>query len=134
MTRYSRELRIANDQRKAIFATLESKLFDKITAFVSDSTIAFGKVIHIFETKVYDPAINVGLVNVFVKGSRMLYYNLEFLMDVSLNRGVPATMTGLHNRVKKLQSGVLSYNIIYMVIIFVVLILGFGLTQMFGGI
>jgi NADH-quinone oxidoreductase subunit L len=122
------------DFAKAVFATLESKVFDKITAFVSDSTIAFGKVIHIFETKVYDPAINVGLVNVFVKGSRMLYYNLEFLMDVSLNRGVPATMTGLHNRVKKLQSGVLSYNIIYMVIIFVVLILGFGLTQMFGGI
>ena len=122
------------DFAKAVFAILESKVFDKITAFVSDSTIKFGGALHVFETKVYDPAINVGLVNVFVKGSRMLYYNLEFLMDVSLNRGVPATMTGLHNRVKKLQSGVLSYNIIYMVIIFVVLILGFGLTQMFGGI
>jgi len=121
------------DFAKAVFGTLESLFFDKITAFVSGSTIAFGSVLHVFETKVYDPAINVGLVNVFVGGGKALYYNLEVLMDVGFNRVVPATMTGLHHRVKKLQSGVLSYNIIYMVIIFLVLILGFGLTQMYGG-
>ena len=121
------------DFAKAVFASLESMFFDKITAFVSGSTIAFGRVLHVFETTVYDPAINVGLVKVFVEGSRLLYNDLEILIDVGFNRGVPAAMTGLHNRVKKLQSGVLSYNIIYMVIIFLVLILGFGLTQMYGG-
>jgi NADH:ubiquinone oxidoreductase subunit 5 (subunit L)/multisubunit Na+/H+ antiporter MnhA subunit len=148
------------DFARAVFASLESLVFDKITAFVSDSTIAFGRVLHVFETKVYDPAINVGiptifiqvsralkvfettvydpainvgLVNVFVKGSKILYDDLETIIDVGFNRGVPAAMTGLHNRVKKLQSGVLSYNIIYMVIIFLALILGFGLTQMYGG-
>jgi hypothetical protein len=56
------------------------------------------------------------------------------IIDAGLNNGVPAAMTGLHNRVKKLQSGVLSYNIIYMVLIFLVLILGFALLQMYGGI
>jgi NADH-quinone oxidoreductase subunit L len=122
------------DFAKAVFASLESMVFDKITAFVSDSTIAFGKVLHLFETKVYDPAINVGLVNVFVEGGRMLFKDLETdIIDEGLNVGVPAAMTGLHNRVKKLQSGVLSYNIIYMVIIFLVLILGFALIQMYGG-
>jgi NADH-quinone oxidoreductase subunit L len=123
------------DFAKAVFASLESMVFDKITAFVSDSTIAFGKLLHVFETKVYDPAINVGLVNVFVEGGRMLFKDLETdIIDEGLNRGVPAAMTGLHNRVKKLQSGVLSYNIIYMVIIFLVLILGFAIMQMYGGI
>jgi len=123
------------DFAKAVFASLESMVFDKITAFVSDSTIAFGKLLHVFETEVYDPAINVGLVNVFVEGGRMLFKDLETdIIDEGLNRGVPAAMTGLHNRVKKLQSGVLSYNIIYMVIIFLVLILGFAFMQMYGGI
>jgi NADH-quinone oxidoreductase subunit L len=120
---------------KAVFASLESLVFDKITAFVSSSTIAFGKVLHVFETKVYDPAINVGLVNVFVEGGRMLFKDLETdIIDAGLNNGVPAAMTGLHNRVKKLQSGVLSYNIIYMVLIFLVLILGFAVLQTYGGI
>jgi NADH:ubiquinone oxidoreductase subunit 5 (subunit L)/multisubunit Na+/H+ antiporter MnhA subunit len=121
------------DFAKAVFASLESMFFDKITAFVSGSTIAFGRVLHVFETTVYDPAINVGLVKVFVEGSKVLYEDLETRIDAGYNRGIPAAMTGLHNRVKKLQSGVLSYNIIYMVIIFLVLILGFGLTQMYGG-
>jgi NADH-quinone oxidoreductase subunit L len=120
---------------KAIFSTLESLVFDKITAFVSGSTIAFGKILHIFETKVYDPAINVGLVNVFVEGSKMIFKDLETdILDKGLNNGVPAAMTGLHNRVKKLQSGVLSHNIIYMVIIFVILIIGFAVMKKFGGI
>jgi len=123
------------DFAKAVFASLESLFFDKITAFVSDSTIAFGKLLHVFETKVYDPAINVGLVNVFLNSGRTLFKSLETdIIDEGFNNGIPAAMTGLHNHVKKLQSGVLSYNIIYMVIIFLVLILGFAFTQMYGGI
>jgi len=123
------------DFAKVVFASLESLVFDKITAFVSGSTIAIGKVLHVFETKVYDPAINVGLVNVFVEGGRMLFKDLETdIIDAGLNNGVPAAMTGLYNRVKKLQSGVLSYNIIYMVVIFLVLILGFAVLQTYGGI
>ncbi len=120
---------------KAIFATLESLVFDKITAFVSGSTIAFGKMLHIFETNVYDPAINVGLVNVFVEGSKLAFKDLETnIIDKGLNNGVPAAMTEIHNRVKKLQSGVLSHNIMYMVIIFVILIIGFTVMKKFGGI
>ncbi len=123
------------DFAKAVFASMESLVFDKITAFVSDSTIVVGKALHTFETRFYDPAINVGLVNVFVEGSRTLFKDLETdVIDEGLNVGVPAAMTGLHNRVKKLQSGVLSYNIIYMVIIFLVLILGFISMNLLGGL
>jgi hypothetical protein len=95
--------------------------------------IDFGKVLNVFETKVYVPGINQDLVNVFVKGSNTMYDNLENLIDMVFNRAVPSAMTGFHNRVKKLQSGVLSHNIIYMVILFLVLILGFGLSLMNGG-
>jgi len=123
------------DFAKVVFASMESLVFDKITAFVSGSTIAIGKLLHVFETRIYDPLINVGLVNVFVEGGRILFKDLETdVIDRGLNKGVPAAMTGLHNHVKKLQTGVLSYNIIYMVIIFVILILGFAYLQMYGGI
>jgi NADH-quinone oxidoreductase subunit L len=122
------------DFAKVVFASMESLVFDKITAFVSGSTIAIGEVLHVFETKIYDPLINVGLVNVFVEGGRILFEDLETdVIDGGLNNGVPAAMTRIHNHVKKLQTGVLSYNIIYMVIIFIVLILGFVSLQIYGG-
>ncbi len=121
------------DFAKVVYASLESLVFDKIGTFISGLMIDFGKVLNVFETKVYVPGINQDLVNVFVKGSNTMYDNLENLIDMVFNRAVPSAMTGFHNRVKKLQSGVLSHNIIYMVILFLVLILGFGLSLMNGG-
>jgi NADH-quinone oxidoreductase subunit L len=150
------------DFARAVFASLESLVFDKITAFVSDSTIAFGRVLHVFETKVYDPAINVGIPTTFIRGSRALkvfedrvydpainvgiptafirggealFNDLETdVIDRGLNEGIPAAATGLYHHVKKLQTGVLSYNVIYMVILFLVLILGFVSLNMLGGV
>jgi len=141
------------DFGKGLFNTLESLFFDKITAFVSDSTIAFGRVLHVFETKVYDPVLNVGIPTAFIQGGRMLHVfenrvydpalnvgiptafiwggealfnDLETnVFDRGLNEGIPATATGLYHHVKKLQTGVLSYNIIYIILVFLILILGF---------
>jgi NADH-quinone oxidoreductase subunit L len=123
------------DFAKAIFDSLESLFFDKITGLVSEMTIAFGKVLSTFETKVYDPLLNIGIPYVFIKGSKALFKDLETeVIDEGLNIGIPMAMTGLHNRVKKLQTGILSYNIIYMVIIFIVLILGLVYMNTIGGI
>jgi NADH-quinone oxidoreductase subunit L len=122
------------DFAKAVFASLESMVFDKISGFVSGAAVAFGKALSVFQDKVYDPLINRGILNVFVEGSRVLFKDLETeVVDEGLNVGVPAAMTGLHNRVKKLQTGVLSYNIIYMVIIFLGLIIGL-LYMLYGGV
>jgi NADH-quinone oxidoreductase subunit L len=121
------------DFARAMFATLESLIFDKISGFISGAAVTFGKAISVFQTKVYDPLLNTGLTYVFVEGSRVLFKDLETeVFDERLNIGVPAAMTGFHNRVKKLQTGVLSYNIIYMVIIFLALIIGFAYMQ-YGG-
>ena len=72
-----------------------------------------------------------------VHGGRIVDKGLDDLetdvIDEGLNVGIPAAATGLYNRVKKLQSGVLSYNIIYMIIIFLVLILGLVSWSMLGG-
>ncbi len=150
------------DFAKIIFASMENLVFDKITAFVSETTIAFGKVLHIFETEVYDPALNVGIPNFFVVGGRAfnvfetraydpalnvgiptffveggktLFKDLETdIIDHGLNDGIPAAATSLYNCVKKLQSGVLSYNIIYMVFVFLILILGLVSWFTLGGI
>jgi NADH-quinone oxidoreductase subunit L len=123
------------DLSKGVFDTLENMFFDKITGFVSEMTIAFGKVLHVFETKAYDPAVNVGIPVLFVEGSKSLFKDLETdIIDQGLNYGIPAIATGLHNRVKKLQTGVLSYNIIYMVIVFLVIILSLVTLFKYGGI
>jgi len=122
------------DFAKAVFASLESMVFDKISGFVSGAAVAFGKTLSVFQDKVYDPLVNRGILYVFVEGSRVLFKDLETeVVDEGLNVGVPAAMTGLHNRVKKLQTGVLSYNIIYMVIIFLGLIIGL-LYMQYGGV
>jgi NADH-quinone oxidoreductase subunit L len=122
------------DFAKAMFATLESMVFDKISGVVSGAAVAFGRALSVFQAKVYDPLLNTGIMNLFVEGSKGLFKDLETeVVDEGLNIGVPAAMTGLHNRVKKLQTGVLSYNIIYMVIIFLALILGFVFMQ-YGGV
>jgi NADH-quinone oxidoreductase subunit L len=122
------------DFARAIFATLESMFFDNISGFVSGTAVAFGKALSVFQVKVYDPLLNTGIRNMFVEGSKVLFKDLETkVIDERLNVGVPAAMTGLHNRVKKLQTGVLSYNIIYMVIIFLGLIIGLAYMQ-YGGV
>ncbi len=122
------------DFARATFATLESMVFDKISGFVSGAAVAFGKILAVFQAKVYDPLVNTGVMQVFVEGSRGLFKDLETeVVDEGLNVGVPAAMIGLHNRVKKLQTGVLSYNMVYMVIIFLALIIGFVYMQ-YGGV
>jgi NADH-quinone oxidoreductase subunit L len=122
------------DFGRSLFRGLENAVFDKITALVSNGSIAFGKLLSVFETKAYDPALNIGIPKVFVEGSKALFADLETeVIDEGLNVGIPAAATGLYHRVKKLQTGVLSYNIIYMIIIFLVLILGLVSWSMLGG-
>ena len=111
---------------------IEKIVFDNITALVSVSSISLGRMFSFFETNVYDPAINVKLVDAIVDSSRTTFKNLETdIIDEGLNNGIPAIMTFLYNHVKKLQTGVLSYNIAYMVFIFLFLIVVFILK--FGG-
>jgi len=123
------------DLKEVIFRGLEKVFFDKISGAVSGFTLALGRGLRVFENNAYDPAINLGIPTAFVEGSKALFKDVESdVIDRGLNVGVPAAATGLYHRVKKLQTGVLSYNILYMVIIFLVLILGFVSWYMYGGI
>jgi NADH-quinone oxidoreductase subunit L len=147
---------------RIVFRGLEKVVFDKISGAVSELTIALGRALKVFETgvydpalnvgiptffeesgralkvfetRVYDPALNVGIPFIFVHGGEVLFDDLETdVIDRGLNDGIPAAATGLYHHVKKLQTGVLSYNIIYIVIIFLVLILGLVYWYMYGGI
>jgi len=84
---------------KGLYSTLEKVFFDKITPVVSDSFI------------------NVG---------ESLYKNVEQdVLDKGLNEGVPNAAISLWDHVRKLQTGVLSYNIAYIGFILLVLILLF---------
>ncbi len=113
---------------------LEKGIIDRISGGVSMLTIALGRGLSVFENRVYDPAVNVGIPNTFLRGSEVLFEDLETeVIDRGLNEGVPAAATGLYHHVKKLQTGVLSYNIIYIIMIFLSLIIVFVALQMYGG-
>ena len=148
--------------KDALFRGLEKAVIDRISGGVSMLTIALGRglnvfetavydpllnlgiptlfieggrVLKVFETKAYDPALNLGIPTLFVEGGRALFSDLESdVIDQGLNVGIPAAATGLYHHAKKLQTGVLSYNIIYIVITFLVLILGLVLWFIYGGI
>jgi NADH:ubiquinone oxidoreductase subunit 5 (subunit L)/multisubunit Na+/H+ antiporter MnhA subunit len=89
---------------RSLYANLEKAAFDKITPVVSGFFINLG--------------IN-------------LYDNLETeVLDEGINEGVPSLFTSIYHHLKKLQTGVLSYNIAYMAFIFLVLII---VLMRFGG-
>ena len=89
---------------RSVYASLEKGVFDRITPVVS---------------------------GLFIKLGVDLYGTLETeILDEGLNNGVPALASSLYHRAKKLQTGVLSYNIAYMAFIFVFLIL---VLLSFGG-
>ncbi|MCJ7732304.1 hypothetical protein MUP51_08310, partial [Candidatus Bathyarchaeota archaeon] len=86
------------------YNVLEKGVFDKITPVVSGFFINLG--------------IN-------------LYDSLEQeVLDKGINKGIPSLFTSIYNHLKKLQTGVLSYNIAYMVFIFLFLII---VLMKFGG-
>ncbi|MCB2171193.1 NADH-quinone oxidoreductase subunit L [archaeon] len=92
------------DTGKSLYKNLEKAAFDKITPVVSGFFINLG--------------IN-------------LYSSVETeVFDEGINEGVPSLFTSIYNHLKKLQTGVLSYNIAYMAIIFLVLII---VLMIFGG-
>ncbi len=52
------------------------------------------------------------------------------MLDEGINKGIPSLFTSIYNHLKKLQTGVLSYNIAYMAFIFLFLII---VLMKFGG-
>jgi NADH-quinone oxidoreductase subunit L len=120
--------------KEFVFKVLEKGVIDRISGGVSMVTIALGRGLSVFENRVYDPALNLGIPYVFVHGGEALFKDLETeVIDKGLNEGIPAAATGLYHHVKKLQTGVLSYNVIYIILVFLFLFIAFVSWQMFGG-
>ncbi|MBN2335762.1 NADH-quinone oxidoreductase subunit L [Candidatus Bathyarchaeota archaeon] len=84
---------------RGLHSTLEKLVFDKITPVVSGATISLGVTLH---------------------------KNVEQdVIDKGLNEGIPHAAISLWDHARKLQTGVLSYNIAYIGFILLVLILLF---------
>jgi hypothetical protein len=84
---------------KGLHSTLEKLFFDRITPVVSGS---------------------------FIETGVALYKNVEQdVIDKGLNENVPAGAISLWDHVRKLQTGVLSYNLAYIGLLLIVLLLLF---------
>lgn len=80
-----------------IFEKIEQGVFVRINNFVADAAVSVGEwLFRVFELG--------GMVGV-------------------INEGVPSVFTSLYHRVKKVQTGVLSYNILYVMILLLLLML-----------
>ncbi|MEM2127092.1 MAG: NADH-quinone oxidoreductase subunit L [Candidatus Bathyarchaeia archaeon] len=88
-----------------LFRELEGLVFDKITPAVARTFTSLGNF--------------------------MFRFMERGIIDGGLNTGVPMAATALYHKVKKLQTGVLSYNILYICLTFLLLMLIFLLR--FGG-
>jgi NADH-quinone oxidoreductase subunit L len=141
------------DFKEAVFHTLEKGLFDKISDGVVSLTLSIKDALNSFpeagffdkisdgvvsltlairdalyavpETAFFDK-ISGGVSDFIVWLGRAVFGSLETEgIDRGLNVGIPAAATGLYHRLKRIQTGVLSYNILYIVFTLVVLILIF---------
>jgi hypothetical protein len=118
---------------RGMYNGLEKLVFDKITPVVSGLSISLGnRLFRSLEMLVFDKITPV-VSGLSISLGNRLFRNLETdVIDEGLNVGVPKAATSLYHHVKKLQTGVLSYNIVYMVLMFLVLFVMFIL--MFGGV
>lgn len=118
---------------RGMYQGLEKLVFDKITPVVSGLSISLGnRLFRSLEMLVFDKITPV-VSGLSISLGNRLFRNLETdVIDESLNVGVPKAATSLYHHVKKLQTGVLSYNIVYMALTFLVLYVMFIL--MFGGV
>ncbi len=89
-----------------------------------DGLVLFAKSVHSGLEKMFFDRITPVVSGLFISLGIDLYDKLETeILDEGLNNGVPNLAHSIYDRAKKLQTGVLSYNIAYMMIIFVVIIL-----------
>jgi len=90
-----------------------------------DGTLKLKQVIfQNFELKVID-RIDGAVSGTFTVFSQTLFKFLETgVVDRLFKQGVPALFTGIYDRVKRIQTGVLSYNLFYVVVVLMLLLLG----------
>ena len=89
-----------------------------------DGLVLFGKTVHSNLEKKFFDRITPVVSGLFISLGIDLYDKLETeTLDEGLNNGVPRLASSIYDRAKKLQTGVLSDNIAYMSIIFIVIIL-----------
>jgi NADH-quinone oxidoreductase subunit L len=114
------------DAGKGLYHWIESRLFYNIAPYVSRFFLKFSdNFYHWIESRLF---YNIApfVSRFFLKFGDNFYRDFEeTVMERGLNIGVPQTFTWLYNRIKKIQTGLLNYNIIYLgiTIVFIFLFL-----------
>jgi len=116
-----------------LFNGLEKMFFDKITPAVSGAFMGLSGAFFRGPEKLLFDRITPAVSGTFTRLGGLLFQDVERgVIDRGLNEGVPEAATFLYDHAKKLQTGVLSYNIIYIGLTFLILIL--VLSIWFGGL
>jgi NADH-quinone oxidoreductase subunit L len=111
--------------KQALFEGFELGVMDKINDGVSGGVLSLKQAIfENFELKVIDK-ISDAVSRVFMLFSHDLYQFFEIGgIDRYFNYGVPSLVTRLYHKIKKIQTGILSDNIYYLFLIWVLLLVG----------
>jgi hypothetical protein len=110
--------------KEEVFKSIEEGVIDKISGAVSRASTLFGQLTFKgIQNLVFDK-ISGAVSDFTLWWGREVFDSIETkVLDRGLNIGVPRAAEGLYHRVKKIQTGVLSYNILYIVLTLLALIL-----------
>jgi NADH-quinone oxidoreductase subunit L len=117
--------------KDVVFRSLEKGVIDKISDAVSGAFTGFGRIAFKgFENVIFDKISGtISGFTVWLGGE--MFGSIETKgIDQGLNVEVPRAAEGLYHHVKKIQTGVLSYNLLYIMLALLVLILIFVLGGM----
>jgi NADH:ubiquinone oxidoreductase subunit 5 (subunit L)/multisubunit Na+/H+ antiporter MnhA subunit len=117
----------ASKLRKSIHTFLWNRWYMNSTFYLVfvDGTLSLSATLdNLFEQKVMIP-LSDAVANVSEFVSQTMYDDLEVsgIFGV-VNKGIPSSIIGTYHRIKKVQTGLLSVNLLYMALMFLILILG----------
>jgi hypothetical protein len=97
-----------------------------------DGLVGFSGSVHRF----FEQNVMIPLSDVVAKVSESISEIIYEVNEVGgifgvLNKGIPSFFVVVYNRVKRVQTGLLSLNLVYIILLFLVLFLG---TLMMGGL
>jgi NADH-quinone oxidoreductase subunit L len=124
----------ASGLRKSIYNFLWNRWYMNSTFYLVfvDGLVGFSGIIHRF----FEQNVMIPLSDVVAKASESFSEIIYEVNEVGgifgvLNKGIPSFFVGLYNQVKKVQTGLLNLNLVYIILLFIALFLG---TLMMGGL
>lgn len=109
---------------KAVFNAIEQGVIDKISGAIAKTALAVRQVIFDVAEKGVVDKISGAIAHFTIAVSAFSYRIIERRgIDTGLNVGIPSLATSIYHKIKKVQTGILSYNMLYITLTLLIILL-----------